>query len=104
MPMHRRYALSLVLLLALLAAGCGFRLQGASVLPAGLERVHVVNDCDTSFTPYDWQTVASRITWMISTLSKMPITIDSRARMMMAISRAMVSPNTVAIQHLHPGG
>ena len=40
--MHCRFALPLVLSLALLVSGCGFRLQGASVLPAGLESVHVV--------------------------------------------------------------
>jgi LPS-assembly lipoprotein len=42
MRMHRRFALSLVLSFTLLVSGCGFRLQGASVLPAGLESVHVV--------------------------------------------------------------
>ncbi len=31
-----------VIALALLASGCGFRLQGASVLPAELQRVHVI--------------------------------------------------------------
>jgi len=39
--MHRSLKLTLVLAMALLLAGCGFRLQGASVLPEGLGRVHV---------------------------------------------------------------
>lgn len=40
--MNRRLALSLLPLLAVLAAGCGFHLQGASVLPGSVKRVHVV--------------------------------------------------------------
>ena len=36
----------------------------AEELRLPIERVHVVNDCDTSFTPYDWQTVASRFAFM----------------------------------------
>lgn len=40
--MNRRLALLLLPLLAVLAAGCGFHLQGASVLPGSVERVHVV--------------------------------------------------------------
>ena len=39
--MNRRFTLALVLSAALLLAGCGFRLQGASELPEGLDRVHV---------------------------------------------------------------
>jgi LPS-assembly lipoprotein len=37
----RAVALSAVLSLALLASGCGFRLQAASALPEGVSRVHV---------------------------------------------------------------
>jgi LPS-assembly lipoprotein len=48
MHMHRWFALPLVLLPALIASGCGFRLQGASVLPAGLESVHVVTKDELS--------------------------------------------------------
>jgi LPS-assembly lipoprotein len=40
--MHRRLAMWLLPSLAVLAAGCGFHLQGASVLPGSVERVHVV--------------------------------------------------------------
>jgi len=40
--MHRQLAFALVSSAAVLVAGCGFRLQGASVLPEGLDRVHVV--------------------------------------------------------------
>lgn len=36
----------------------------AEELRLPIERVHVVNDCDTAFTPYDWQTVASRFAFM----------------------------------------
>jgi len=36
----------------------------AEELKMPIERVHVVNDCDTAFTPYDWQTVASRFAFM----------------------------------------
>jgi CO/xanthine dehydrogenase Mo-binding subunit len=36
----------------------------AEELRLPIERVHAVNDCDTSFTPYDWQTVASRFAFM----------------------------------------
>jgi LPS-assembly lipoprotein len=42
--------LSLLLAIAVLAAGCGFRLQGASQLPAGLDSVHIATrDRLTSF-------------------------------------------------------
>ena len=40
--MLRRAAWSIVLSLALLASGCGFRLQGTAPLPEGVNRVHVV--------------------------------------------------------------
>jgi LPS-assembly lipoprotein len=40
--MLRRSRLVLALATALLLAGCGFRLQGSSSLPAGLDRVYVV--------------------------------------------------------------
>ena len=40
--MNRLLVVTLALGSALLVAGCGFRLQGASVLPEGLDRVHVV--------------------------------------------------------------
>jgi len=36
----------------------------AEELKIQIERVHVINDCDTAFTPYDWQTVASRFSFM----------------------------------------
>ena len=39
--MNRRFTVTLALSATLLLAGCGFRLQGASVLPEGLDRVHV---------------------------------------------------------------
>jgi LPS-assembly lipoprotein len=39
--MNRRFTVTLALSAALLLAGCGFRLQGASELPEGLDRVHV---------------------------------------------------------------
>src|SRR5690606_32719060 len=39
--MTRRFTVTLALAAALLLAGCGFRLQGASALPEGLDRVHV---------------------------------------------------------------
>ena len=48
--MPRIATLCLLLSVALLAAGCGFRLQGASQLPAGLDSVHVATrDRLTSF-------------------------------------------------------
>ena len=37
----RRRALLVLLPLAMLAAGCGFRLQGAAALPEGVQRVHL---------------------------------------------------------------
>lgn len=40
--MLRRLSLTVGLATALLLAGCGFRLQGASVLPEGIDSVHVV--------------------------------------------------------------
>ncbi|MCM2312484.1 MAG: hypothetical protein NDI84_13875, partial [Steroidobacteraceae bacterium] len=40
--MHRWLASWLLPSLAVLAAGCGFHLQGSSVLPGSVERVHVV--------------------------------------------------------------
>jgi len=39
--MNRRLTLTLALSTALLLAGCGFRLQGTSALPAGLDHVYV---------------------------------------------------------------
>jgi LPS-assembly lipoprotein len=39
--MNPRFTVTLVLSAALLLAGCGFRLQGTSALPEGLDRVHV---------------------------------------------------------------
>ncbi len=36
----------------------------ADELRIPLEKVHVPWDCDTDYTPYDWQTVASRLTVM----------------------------------------
>ena len=48
--MPRFATLCLLLAVAVLAAGCGFRLQGASQLPAGLDSVHVATrDRLTSF-------------------------------------------------------
>ena len=48
--MPRSATLCLLLAVAILAAGCGFRLQGASQLPAGLDSVHVATrDRLTSF-------------------------------------------------------
>jgi LPS-assembly lipoprotein len=48
--MPRFATLCLLLAVAVLAAGCGFRLQGASHLPAGLDSVHVATrDRLTSF-------------------------------------------------------
>ena len=48
--MPRIATLCLLLAVAILAAGCGFRLQGASQLPAGLDSVHVATrDRLTSF-------------------------------------------------------
>jgi LPS-assembly lipoprotein len=38
----------LFLVLALLASGCGFRLQGASALPAGVDRVYVATKDELS--------------------------------------------------------
>jgi LPS-assembly lipoprotein len=40
--MYGRLTVMLALSAASLLAGCGFRLQGTSVLPEGLDRVHVV--------------------------------------------------------------
>lgn len=36
----------------------------AEELRLPIERVHVTWDCDTAFSPYDWQTVASRFAFM----------------------------------------
>jgi CO/xanthine dehydrogenase Mo-binding subunit len=36
----------------------------AEELRIPIERVHVTWDCDTAFSPYDWQTVASRFSFM----------------------------------------
>jgi len=36
----------------------------AEELRIPIERVHVTWDCDTAFSPYDWQTVASRFAYM----------------------------------------
>ena len=48
--MPRSATLCLLLAVAILAAGCGFRLQGSSQLPAGLDSVHVATrDRLTSF-------------------------------------------------------
>jgi CO/xanthine dehydrogenase Mo-binding subunit len=36
----------------------------ADELRLPLEKIHVIWECDTAFTPYDWQTVASRFAYM----------------------------------------
>jgi CO/xanthine dehydrogenase Mo-binding subunit len=36
----------------------------AEELKLPIEKVHISWDCDTAFSPYDWQTVASRFTFM----------------------------------------
>ncbi len=36
----------------------------AEELKIPVEKIHVVWDCDTAFSPYDWQTVASRFSFM----------------------------------------
>ena len=36
----------------------------AEALKIPIEKVHVTWDCDTAFSPYDWQTVASRFAFM----------------------------------------
>ncbi len=36
----------------------------AEELKLPIEKVHMTWDCDTAFSPYDWQTVASRFTFM----------------------------------------
>jgi CO/xanthine dehydrogenase Mo-binding subunit len=36
----------------------------AEELKLPIDKVHVVWECDTAFTPYDWQTVASRLAYM----------------------------------------
>ncbi len=36
----------------------------AEELRIPMERVHITWDCDTAFSPYDWQTVASRFAYM----------------------------------------
>ncbi len=36
----------------------------ADELKLQIERVHITWECDTAFSPYDWQTVASRFTFM----------------------------------------
>ncbi|MGD9676002.1 MAG: xanthine dehydrogenase family protein molybdopterin-binding subunit [Candidatus Bipolaricaulia bacterium] len=36
----------------------------AEELRLPLDSVHINSDCDTAFTPYDWQTVASRFSYM----------------------------------------
>jgi len=46
--MHRRFRLGLACAAALLLAGCGFRLQGSSVLPEGLDRVYVATKDELS--------------------------------------------------------
>jgi len=39
----------------------------AEELRLPVDRIHVVWECDTDFTPYDWQTVASRFAFMGAT-------------------------------------
>ena len=37
----------------------------ADIMDLPVDRVHVPHNVDTDFSPYDWQTVASRATWML---------------------------------------